>query len=298
MPSIEDFTGPLYNGTKEVYISKDKVTEMSSGWYKSRYNLPHKGSSGAWRNGRLHAHDMGDHWAVHLDRVDPQTHSMGHLIADAPLLMFLWSGFLSSMLMAKEELESSIGLDEFEEGHMFTKMDRLRLFGGLGLVFLGTWVVIDPDLELYTIMLLIPLIIILLGSFLVFDAMAKRTDARISRSVGGISMVGFGSIGLLVDELVLVLLLLFLVFWTISSGIYLIMLREEKMDSMKDRLAPLVVGVLSLGFGVFMILDIDTALYVLLQVIGILAIFAGGMQTLCGFCAWTKSKLSLELSLD
>lgn len=297
MPSIEDFTGPLYDGTKEVYISKDKVTEMSSGWYKSRYNLPHKGSSGAWRNGRLHAHDMGDHWAVHLDRVDPQTHSMGHLIADAPLLMFLWSGFLSSMLMAKEELESSIGLD-LEEGRSFSKMDRLRLFGGLTLVFLGTWVVIDPDLELYTIMLLIPLIIIALGGFLVFDAMAKRTEARLSHSAGGMALVGFGSIGLLLDELILVLLLLFLVFWTIASGIYLILLREEKMDSMRDRLAPLVVGVLSLGFGIFMVLDIDSALYMLMRVIGLLAIFAGGMQALCGFCAWTKSKLSLELSLD
>lgn len=297
MPSIEDFTGPLYDGTKEVYISKDKVTEMSSGWYKSRYNLPHKGSSGAWRNGRLHAHDMGDHWAVHLDRVDPQTHSMGHLIADAPLLMFLWSGFLSSMLMAKEELESSIGLD-LEEGRSFSKMDRLRLFGGLTLVFLGTWVVIDPDLELYTIMLLIPLIIIALGGFLVFDAMAKRTEARLSHSAGGMALVGFGSIGLLLDELILVLLLLFLVFWTIASGIYLTLLREEKMDSMRDRLAPLVVGVLSLGFGIFMVLDIDSALYLLMRVIGLLAIFAGGMQALCGFCAWTKSKLSLELSLD
>jgi len=297
MPSIEDFTAPLYNGTKEVYIPKEKVTEMSSGWYKSRYNLPHKGSSGAWRNGRLHAHDMGDHWAVHLDRVDPRTHSMGHLIADAPLLMFLWSGFLSSMLMAKEELESSIGLD-LEEGCSFSKMDRFRLFGGLALVFLGTWVVIDPDLELYTIMLLIPLIIIVLGAFLVFDAMAKRTDARISRSAGGIAMVGFGSIGLILDELIFVLLLLFLVFWTVASGIYLILLREEKMDSKRDRLAPLLVGVLSLGFGIFMLLDIDSALYILLQVIGVLAVFAGGMQTLCGFCAWTKSKLSLDLKLE
>ncbi|OPY34478.1 MAG: hypothetical protein A4E32_00205 [Methanomassiliicoccales archaeon PtaU1.Bin124] len=289
MPSIEDFTAPLWTGTREIFVPKEKVTELSSGWYKSTYNLPHKGSVGAWRNGRLHAHDMGDHWAVHLDRVDPQMHSMGHLIADAPLLLFLWSGFLNSMLMAKEGLESSIGLIP-GTNYCLTRMDKLRLVGGLALVFVGTWVIIDPDLELVTFLFLIPIMIIILGSMMVFDGVAGREGGRISKAAGGLALVGFGSIGILVEELVLLLLLLFLMFWTLASGIYLLLLREEKMDHLRDRVAPIVLGGLSLGLGVFMLLDIDSAVYMLLRVIGLLGIVAGSMQVLYGSCAWNRSK--------
>ncbi|MCJ7517632.1 MAG: hypothetical protein MUO18_06695, partial [Methanomassiliicoccales archaeon] len=72
MPSIEDFVQDLSQDKNEVSVPKDKVTELSPGWYVSKYNLPHKGSKGSWRNGLMHAHDMGDHYSVHLDRVDPK----------------------------------------------------------------------------------------------------------------------------------------------------------------------------------------------------------------------------------
>ena len=289
MPSIEDFTAPLWSGTRQVFIPKEKVTEMSAGWYQSKYNLPHKGSVGAWRNGRLHAHDMGDHWAVHLDRVDPQKHSMGHLIADAPLLLFIWSGFLSSMLMAKENLESTLGMIP-GSNYCLTRMDKLRLIGGLALVFVGTWVIIDPDLELVTFLILIPLMIIILGSLLIFDGLEGKTGERGMKVAGGLGLVCFGVIGILESALVLVLLLLFLLFWTMASGVYFLFMREEKMDKLIDRVAPVVLGALSFGLGVFMLLDIDSAVYMLLQVIGLLGIVVGSMQVLYGQCAWTRAK--------
>ena len=93
MPSIEDFVQDLSKDKKEIIVPKDKVTELSPGWYVSKYNLPHKGSKKSWRNGRLHAFDMGDHYAVHLDRIDPKDHSIAHMIEDAPFMLFIWEEF-------------------------------------------------------------------------------------------------------------------------------------------------------------------------------------------------------------
>ncbi|WP_337862540.1 hypothetical protein [Nitrososphaera sp.] len=43
-----------------------------------------KGAARQYRYGNLHVRDYGSHYTAHLDRVDPRTSPVGHLIEDAP----------------------------------------------------------------------------------------------------------------------------------------------------------------------------------------------------------------------
>jgi uncharacterized membrane protein HdeD (DUF308 family) len=293
MPSIEDFTGPLFQGQREVFIPKEKITSLSPGWYSSKYNIPHKGSKGAWRFGRLHAHDLGDHWAVHLDRVDPQAHSMGHLIADAPLLLFIWSGFLAAMVMAKQELDSSLGVNVMD-----SVMERgrywPRLIGGLILAFAGTIIILDPDLEILTFLLLIPVIIVTLGAMVIFNGLREKEEMGWKGPIGGALLVSFGTLGLLIEELILISLLLFLIFWTISSGVYSLVIGRDHPISRRDRAGLILTGALSLGLGLFLLFDIDDALDVLLRTVGVLVVFVGGMMILASLCIRMKNKRCVQ----
>jgi hypothetical protein len=43
-----------------------------------------KGAKKQYRYGNLHIREYDDHYAVHMDRVDPMQNPLGHLLVDAP----------------------------------------------------------------------------------------------------------------------------------------------------------------------------------------------------------------------
>lgn len=43
-----------------------------------------KGAKKQYRYGNLHVREYGDHYTVHMDRVDPMQNPLGHLLVDAP----------------------------------------------------------------------------------------------------------------------------------------------------------------------------------------------------------------------
>jgi hypothetical protein len=69
---------------EEIYIQKSEVREPLIGWTKAVIAIPHEGSRASYRKGRLHMHDMGDYYAVHVDRIDPKEDPVRHLKDDAP----------------------------------------------------------------------------------------------------------------------------------------------------------------------------------------------------------------------
>ena len=84
MTRIEDFCNNLFPESGEIKIPKNLITEHLVGWTQALLYLPKQGSLASYRKGRLHAHDMGDCYHVHVDKVDPSKDPLGHLIEDAP----------------------------------------------------------------------------------------------------------------------------------------------------------------------------------------------------------------------
>lgn len=150
MPSLKDLVQDLYHGKKEVYVPKSEITEPLTEWKVSKYNMPHKGSKGAMRLGRLHAHDMGDHFAVHLDMVDPDLSPFGHLKVDSPFLLFVYTGFATVWMLMGQSLAGE------SEGTKVSKwVLTTRVVSGAFLILVGILIAIYPNfLALGTVVLL------------------------------------------------------------------------------------------------------------------------------------------------
>ena len=94
---LEDFGTSLRPPPDEIRVEKWRVDESVEGWYQS-LGISKEGCVGQLRRGRLHALDMGDHWLLHRDRVDPAVDPIGHLITDAPAVAVLF-GFVSLLAL-------------------------------------------------------------------------------------------------------------------------------------------------------------------------------------------------------
>jgi hypothetical protein len=84
MMRLEDFANNLGPPPDEVRVEKVWVMDpVEDGWYQ-HIGIGKPGCAGHLRKGNLHALDMGDHWLLHCDRVDPVKDPLGHIVQDAP----------------------------------------------------------------------------------------------------------------------------------------------------------------------------------------------------------------------
>ncbi len=77
-------------------MEKWMANEPSYGWYSS-VGIGKPGCIGHIRKGVYHALDMGDHWLIHKEYVDPAMNPLGHLVLDAP--QFLWGLGIGALLL-------------------------------------------------------------------------------------------------------------------------------------------------------------------------------------------------------
>jgi hypothetical protein len=84
MVCLDDCLRSLRPGGGETLVPKALLDEPLEGWVLSQMYMPREGSLRSYRKGRWHAHDMGDHYLVHMDLFDPRRHPLRHLAVDAP----------------------------------------------------------------------------------------------------------------------------------------------------------------------------------------------------------------------
>ena len=275
MPSIEDFVQDLSKDKNEVSVPKDKVTELSPGWYVSKYNLPHKGSKGSWRNGLLHAHDMGDHYSVHLDRVDPKEHGIGHMIQDAPLMLFLWTGFRdASKSMNEEKVES-------REVPSSKWMPHVAI--GLALLLIGIIIAADNALALNLIYFAAASALLVLGAAFIWKGLGIKQKKMVWISI----LIGVIAIILAVviyyyPSIASWVLLLALAVWTLGSGLFLIFGRGDKLLFDTGSIAPIIMGVVSLMLAITLVFYPASGLNVVITLAGLVIAFMGLMQIAAG----------------
>ncbi|MDD1769780.1 MAG: hypothetical protein LUO79_01720 [Methanomassiliicoccales archaeon] len=275
MPSIEDFVQDLYKGEKEVSVPKDKVTKLSPGWKVSKLNLPHKGSKASWRNGLLHAHDMGDHYLVHLDRVDPGEHSIGHMIADAPLMLFLWTGFRSASKSAEGKKAEGEGVP--------TTRWMPHLVIGSALLLIGIVIVANNALALNLIYLAAAAALFVLGIGFIWRGLGiTRKPVAWIGVVIGLIMIIMAAIIYFNPLIAFWILLLTLAIWTLGSGLFLILGRGEKIQFDAGSLAPIIMGIASLVLAIILVFDPSSGLSIVVTLGGLLIAFMGLMQVAAG----------------
>lgn len=274
MASIEDFVQDLYEDKKEVFVPKEKVTELSPGWYVSKYNLPHHGSKGSLRNGRMHAHDMGDHYSVHLDRVDPKEHGVGHLVEDAPLMLFLWTGFRDAPMAIKKEYTQEVASD---------KGWLPQAVIGLALLIIGCIIATDTILALRLVLFATLAALFVFGAIFIWKGVSYRRGRRVWVNV----LIGVIAIALAVviyyyPSAAFKLLLLILAIWLLASAVFLIFGRGDKLLFDSGSIAPMIMGIISLGLALLLIIDPKAGIGLIITLAGLMIAFIGLMQLISG----------------
>ena len=274
MASIEDFVQDLYKDKKEVFVPKEKVTELSPGWYVSKYNLPHQGSKGSLRNGKMHAHDMGDHYSVHLDRVDPKEHGVGHLVEDAPLMLFLWTGFRDAPMAIKKEYTQEVASD---------KGWLPQAVIGLALLIIGCIIATDTILALSLVLFATIAALFVFGAIFIWKGVSYRRGRRVWVNV----LIGVIAIALAVviyyyPSAAFKLLLLILAFWLLASAVFLIFGRGDKLLFDSGSIAPMIMGIISLGLALLLIIDPKAGISLVFTLAGLVIAFIGLMQLISG----------------
>jgi len=289
LPSIEDFVQELSNGAKEVTVPKAKVTELSPGWYVSKYNFPHKGSRGSLRNGRLHAHDMGEHYSVHLDRVDPRDHSIGHLIEDAPFMLFLWDEF--------RDASKSIGEARQEGADPGDAKWVPHVMVGLVLLLVGMFIVLNSSLALEIVYRASALGLLLVGGVMAARGLGVGTGRKVGRAdlLAGLAAMVLSFAIFLVPGIAFWLLLLVMAVWTMGSGIFLIFGRGDKLQFNTGSIAPLIIGLVSLALAATILVNPLSGLKVVVSLAGLLVVFIGASQLAIGIIHGRFLKVALGI---
>lgn len=283
MAALEDKVGALYQGTPKVSVPKGEIEPLSGAWTKSKINLPHKGSKASYRNGRLHAHDMGDYFEVHLDRVDPDKQAVQHLIEDAPLVFWFWTGFSFAS-------HSASGLqDRHKESWLDTWGIRIAL--GLILVALGIVIGTDPFRGRALAFLALVLATSAIAVLSLYKAAKgwKRGKGRSDLWMGIFALV-MTAVLIVFPNTVMVIMFLALTVWTMGSALFLLFGRGEKLLQPRDSLIPIILGLLSLGMAISLLVWPSQAINLVFFLAAVLIIFIGAMQVLAGLLIWSYGR--------
>jgi uncharacterized membrane protein HdeD (DUF308 family) len=283
VPSLDELVSGLWKGVKKIEVLKTDITEPLEGWKTSKLALPEPGSKGSMRKGRLHAHDHGESWEVHLDHYDPDANPIKHLIIDAPVLIFLQHFLIAAAKGAGEQMQTAA-----EEGLLMKYRSArswiARMALGLTLTVLGLLMLLDPLITLYTAELLITLAIFGMGILVFYSAFARdsRKAAGI-RFLTGVLLVGFGVISYYRPAMVFALFLLFLAFWMLVTAYFIF--KDRRKGEGLEGTGSLILGLVSLIIGVLTIVEINIGALFFLYFITAIILAFGISQILFAFRA-------------
>lgn len=281
MSALESYLDALHQGVFQVIVPKTLVTEpLEPGWKRSAINVPSPGTLASYRKGQYHAHETVSEYHVHMDRYDPEKNPIMHLVDDAPLVLMLY-----------ETMETI-----FVTGRGATRRDprqrladqrmswKLRM--GLGAVLLAIGAVllllaVDETLLFFTVIL--PSLVLILGLLTIVGGIRGRgRKERAGREIvrGGM-FAGAGLVLFVFWELYLVLILLVLMVWFLSSAaVTLLRVVRERRRLTKGFWYTLGLGVSSLALGFLAIILPDGLVELLLSLLAGLVLMAGAFTLL------------------
>jgi uncharacterized membrane protein HdeD (DUF308 family) len=274
MTKLDDFLDPLFSGTREVEIPKSQVTEpLDELWKGSKINIPSPNMIASYRKGRLHIHEYGNEYRVHLDKYDPEKHPAMHLVDDAPLVLMIWGTVTALSLQASATAQGKEDKRIKDlKGTYWLKV----LLGGILLVG-GVMLMLSP-LHYAGIAFekVLPVIIIGVGLLLMFRAFRQNENSnRGARMAIGAAIVILGFSSFYFWEYAAIIVLLILALWFIGSAVLSIRSSLGRTNvPRREFAAKLALGIASLILGVlifFMPVKVVGLLFFLFGVIGALA---------------------------
>jgi uncharacterized membrane protein HdeD (DUF308 family) len=276
MPALMDYLGALHQGVWEVIVPKADVTEpLVPPWKQSAINVPSPDTIASYRNGQYHAHETREEYHVHLDRYDPEKNPVMHLVDDAPLALMIFETLETLAVSAKDA----------RRGDPLGRIADLRLSGGMRMALGGLVFALGAALLLFalgqTALLfeaVIPALVGLAGVLLLAHAVVLRARGEHGRkdAVRGLALAAGGVLLYLYWPLYLVLLLLLLAVWFLSSAAVTLARVVRTRGKLPQGFAfTLGLGLVSLLFAYWAFVDPARLVKFLVLVLGLIMLIAG-----------------------
>jgi len=218
---------------------------------------------------------MGDYYSVHLDRVDPKQHSIGHMIEDAPLMLFLWTGF--------KDASKSMKGEKIESREVPSSRWMPHVVVGLALLLIGIIIATNNALALNLIYFAAATAVFVLGLAFVWKGLGikQKKMVWISILIGVIAII-MAVVIFYYPSIASWVLLLALAVWTLGSGLFLIFGRGDKLLFDTGSIAPIIMGIASLVLAIILVFNPASGLDVVITLAGLMITFMGFMQIAAG----------------
>lgn len=243
------------------------------GWERSALNIPAPGTIASYRKGLYHAHETESEWRIHLDRHDPKTHPIWHLIDDAPLLLMIGATFKALLTDARSR-DIKARLDEQK-----ATWRTLALFG-LALLASGLFIGLDP-LAFFegVVVFLIPLVVVMAGACIILRGYRSEGWGALTWNmiVLGLAIIFIGTaLVFLPNDVMAGFIFLILALWTFSSGIVILKRVSHGRSGVSEGFFKiLAIGILSLLLAVAIFLAPETVVAILVELVAIIVILLG-----------------------
>ncbi len=281
MSTLESYLDALHRGVFQVVVPKALVTEpLEPAWKRSAINVPSPGTIASYRKGQYHAHETVSEYHVHMDRYDPEKNPIMHLIDDAPLLLMIRETMETIFVTGRDTLQRD-PLQRLADQRMSW---RLRICLGAVLLAIGAillLLVIGKTVLFFAVIL--PSLVLILGLLTIVEGIRGREHREHAgkKVVQGGILAGAGLVLFAFWELYLVLILLALMVWFLSSAaVTLLRAVRERRKLTKGFGYTLGLGMSSLALGVLAITLPRGLVEILLTLLAGLTLMAGAFTLL------------------
>lgn len=292
MPPLMDFLDALHQGVWEVIVPKSCVTEpLEPPWTRSPVNLPAPGAIASYRNGQYHAHETEEDYRVHLDRYDPGTNPVMHLVDDAPLPLMIYQTMETLAVSARDA----------HRGDPTTRLLDLRFSAvaqaALGLLAIATGAILLllalGDTQLF-FQLVVPVLVALSGLVVLAHGLVLHVrGARGAKAaVRGAALIAAGLVLYRFWLLYAVVLLLILAVWFLSSAAVTLARVVRTRGRLPQGFAfTLGLGLASLVFGAWAFVNPVRMVSVLVLLLGAIVMLGGLFFLVDGYGMWNAAGL-------
>jgi uncharacterized membrane protein HdeD (DUF308 family) len=275
MARLDDLLTPLHQGVWEVVADKERVTEpLDTGWKRSSLNIPTTGTIASFRKGQYHVHETETEWRVHLDRYDPATHPLMHLIDDAPLLLMIAYTCNTLIHHVRSQNDEDMRTVLAEQRVSWQR----QVLIGLSSLAVAVFILLDPLVFFSGIVhYAIPLALTGLGAGITYSGTLSRGLVSGEGIAQGLCIIALGVVSWYLPPFVWsAIILMVLAVWACSSAVVLLRRVAKGRSAVPEGfISRLVIGILSFVLA-FLILKMPTAGAVLLiEVVGVLALLGG-----------------------
>ncbi|MDZ4711048.1 MAG: HdeD family acid-resistance protein [bacterium] len=150
----------------------------------------------------------------------------------------------------------------------------LLLRGILAIVF-GLVAIFSPGIVLDTLLFYFGFVAVFSGLFLIIEGIAIKQSDRGLRILEGVVSILFGLLFILMPAFVVSFVMYFIAFWAIIGGIMQIIYAVKLRKEISNEWLGILNGLITLVFGIIVLLNIMEGAQALVMIFGIFAIMSG-----------------------